>query len=162
MIDFDNRTGFVYKDRYKSIQTFEKIPVKEQAESKIKLSKDSIEIIITQTKFDRAKHKLTFMKDHNEWVQLIDNKEFWGTDITIPKFEYQSVSIKIGQKRFTLPKSAIENLFQPNLKNTEVNYDKQTDTLYIHSSNSDRAGGYEVIWKIINGVYKDRFVTHGF
>jgi hypothetical protein len=155
-------TGFIYKDRYKLVSSFEKIPIHEQGKTTTKLSKDSIEIIVTQTKFDKTKHKFKFVNNENEWIELIDNKEYWGTDGEIPEFEYQSISIKIGQKKITLPKKATENLFQPNLKNTKANFDKLTNTLYIHSMNSDGAGGYEVIWKIVNGIYKERFLAYGF
>ncbi|HTE30349.1 MAG TPA: hypothetical protein VK666_08245 [Chryseolinea sp.] len=161
-IDFDRGNGFIYKDRYKLISTFDEIPIEEQKGTSITLHKDNLKIAIATSKFDKTKHKLKFVKDENKWIELIDNKKYWGTDGEIPEFEYRSIEINIRQKRLMLPKSATEDLFQPNLKNTKANYDNQTDTLYIHSINSDGAGGYLVIWKITNGEYRERYVAYGF
>jgi len=161
-IDFNRGNGFIYKDRYKLVSTFEKIPIKEQNETFVKLSKDELKITITTSKFDKTKHELKFAKGENKWIELIDNKKHWGTDGGIPEVEYRSIEINIGHKKLILPKTATENLFEPNLSNTEANYDSHTNTLYIQSMNSDGAGAYSVIWKIVNGAYKERFVAYGF
>lgn len=61
-----------------------------------------------------------------------------------------------------LPKNALEGLYEPALNNTQVNYDKQNDILYIQAMNSDGAGSYEVVWKIEKGTYKERYIAYGF
>ena len=86
----------------------------------------------------------------------------WNTLIGIPTREYKSIEVNIGQRKMSLPKVAFENLYEPSLDHTQVNYDKTNDIVYIQSMNSDGAGGYEVIWKIEKGVYKDRFIAYGF
>jgi hypothetical protein len=51
----------------------------------------------------------------------------------------------------------------PFLKYTaEVYFDKASDIFYIQTMNSDGAGGYEVIWKVEKGIYKERLVAYGF
>jgi hypothetical protein len=43
-----------------------------------------------------------------------------------------------------------------------VNYDNINDIIYIQSMNRDGAGAYGVIWKIEKGIYKAKFIVHGF
>ena len=151
--------GQVYNDRLKYISDYQEIPVLVQEKTKVILSKDSIKIIITEQKFEKSKYKLTFNKEYKDQLEYVDNKQYWGTDGGIPKTEYKSIEIYIGIKKILLPKIAIANLFETSLYNTRVNHDKTNDVLYIQSMNSDGAGGYEVIWKIKKGVYKERYIA---
>lgn len=154
--------GYLYKDRYSLISIFQEIPISKKNETEVKLGKDTIEITITRGAFDKTKHKLKYFRDNKDQIELIDNKKYWGTDGGLPKTEYKSISIKIGSQNINLPPKAIENLFEPFLYNTAANYDNTTNTLYIQSMNSDGAGGYFVIWKIVNGIYKERYIAYGF
>ena len=45
---------------------------------------------------------------------------------------------------------------------TAVSYDKTHKRWFIRATNSDGAGGYEVIWVFEQGGYKKRFVYYGF
>jgi hypothetical protein len=154
--------GQVYKSRLKFISDYSRIPVSATPPSAIILSKDSIKVIITEKRFEKARHQFSFYKDAKTQVALIDHNKYWGTDGEVPTREYQSIDIMIGNRRISLPRSAFVNLYEPNLGTTEVNYDRANDIIYIQSMNSDGAGSYEVIWKIEKGVYKKRFVAYGF
>ena len=154
--------GQVYKDRVIFISTYLEVPMLTKENFKITLKKDSIKVIITAKRFEKSKHKFTFFKETKNQIELIDNKKYWGTDGGVPQTEYKSIEVTIGQRKMLLPKTAIENLYEPSLYNTEVNYDKVNDILYIQSMNSDGAGSYEVIWKIKKGVYTDKFIAYGF
>ncbi|NDV95689.1 hypothetical protein D0T84_12300 [Dysgonomonas sp. 521] len=128
-------------------------------EQKAVLEIDSIVITLTQTDFDPMQNKIS-RKDG--FVYKINGKEIWGTDGEIPKREYKSISIRLGKKNIDFPQSALENLYNPNLENTEANHDKDNDILYLQSTNSDGAGGYIVVWVIEKGQYKGRYVYYGF
>jgi hypothetical protein len=154
--------GYVYKDRYKLVSDFAVIPVVTMNETAVKLKKDSIEITLTQRKFEKNKHRFKYFKEYPGQVELIDNKRYWGKDGGMPTTQYDKIIIKIGQRTITLPKEATEGLFEPGLATAEVFFDKQANTIYIQTMNSDGAGSYEVIWKIENGLYKDRLVVYGF
>ena len=154
--------GQVYNDRLKLISDYQEIPLLTVEKNKIIIGKDSIKIIVTEQNFDRSKYKLTFYKEYKDQLEYINNKKYWGTDGEIPTREYKSMEIHLGAKKILLPKVAIDNLFEPNLEDTQVNYDKANDILYIQSMNSDGAGNYEVIWKIEKGVYKERYIEYGF
>jgi hypothetical protein len=93
---------------------------------------------------------------------LIDNKKYWGMDGGMPTTQFEKITIKIGQRLITLPKYALEGLYEPNIYSAAANYDNTSDTFYIRTSNSDGAGSYEVIWKVEKGVYKNRLVAYGF
>ncbi|MDV7697986.1 hypothetical protein N6B72_13755 [Chryseobacterium soli] len=152
--------GYIYKDRYVFITDFSKIPLLLKNQNSARFGKGNIKISITQKPFDETKHRLTYISENI--LKSIDGKKYWGNDGGMPKTEYQSIEIKIDGKSIVLPASALQNLYEPNLDYSGVNYDAKTSSLYIQSSNGDGAGGYEVIWKIENGVYKERFITYGF
>lgn len=154
--------GYVYKDRFQLVSNFPALTVSKKKETSITLKKDSLEVTITQVQFDRKKHKFKYVKEYPDQIELIDNKKYWGMDGGMPTTQFESIVIKVGQRRITVPKYALEGLYQPNLDNAEVNYDKSKDTFYIQTINSDGAGSYLVIWKIEKGYYKDRLVACGF
>jgi len=80
----------------------------------------------------------------------------------MPTTQFEKITIKVGHLIVSLPKDAMEGLYEPSIYSAEVNYDKQTDTFYIQTMNSDGAGSYLVIWKVEKGIYKDRLVAYGF
>jgi hypothetical protein len=80
----------------------------------------------------------------------------------MPSLQFEKITIKQGKKTISLPKAAFEGLYQPNLFTTAINIDPYTNTIYIQMLNGDGAGAYYVIWKIVNGVYKDRLIAYGF
>lgn len=154
----ESQNGYIYKNRILFIEDYLKIDVYSEKETTLILKNDNIEINIIQEKFNPDKHKLTF----DNWLTKINGKSFWGTDGGIPKTQYQSIKIKINNKNIDLPKTAFYDLFEPNWYHTKANYDEKNDVLYLHSFNSDGAGGYAVVWKIEKGEYKDRLIMYGF
>lgn len=156
------RNGYVYKDRYVWVSEFSALTVSKKTNTSIILKKDSIEVIITQSKFDKTKHQFKYFKNAPNQIELIDNKKYWGMDGGMPTTQFEKITIKVGSKVILLPKIALEELYEPSIYSAEVNYDKTTDTVYIQTINSDGAGSYLVIWKIEKGIYKDRLVAYGF
>ncbi|GEP97619.1 SH3 domain-containing protein [Chitinophaga cymbidii] len=154
--------GYVYQDRYKLIADFPEIPITKESENKIVLKKEDIAITISQSAFDKRKHKFTYIKDYPDQIELIDNQRYWGTDGGMPTRQFEKIEIRTGQKTLELPKSALDGLYEPGIYNAVVNYDKVSDTFYIQMMNSDGAGGYLVLWRVEKGVYKDRLVVYGF
>ena len=160
--DNKERNGTVYKDRLIYVTSYLKIPIIKNESNSIKLKKDGLEIVIAKQAFDKTKHKFSYYKQANDQIQLVDKTKYWGTDGGCPKSEYKSIEVILGQMNITLPKKAFQNLYEINLEQTKVNYDKKNDIIYIQASNGDGAGGYVVIWKIEKGTYKERYVAYGF
>ncbi len=165
-IDYSKKSkelyGQVYKDRLTPISSYLTIPIVAKSNSQMVLKKDSVKIILTQQNFEKTKHSFTRYKAYKDLIQFIDHKKYWGTDSGIPKTEYKSIEVFVGNKKVILPKTALENLYEVSLENTQANYDKANDIIYIQSINSDGAGGYEIIWKIEKGIYKERYIAYGF
>lgn len=154
--------GYIYKDRYKLITDFPALTISRKTETSITLKKDTLQVIISQSNFDKKKHTFKYVKGYPTQIELIDNKQYWGMDGGMPRTQFEKVIIKVGKKTITLPKSALTGLYQPSIYSAEVNYDKLTDTFFIQTMNSDGAGSYFVIWKVEKGVYKDRLIAYGF
>jgi hypothetical protein len=154
--------GFVYKDRYLVVSKFPALIKTRQTDSFITFKMDSLEVTITQGKFDKTKHKFKYLKDYPTQLELIDNKKYWGRDGGMPTMQYEDISIKIGDKIYSLPFMALEGLYQPSIYSAKVNFDKTNNTIYVQTFNSDGAGHYDVIWKIENGIYVDRLIALGF
>ncbi len=154
--------GYIYKDRVKYISSFENVALKSNLDGKVKMENGNIKIEITETKFEKEKHKLMFYKNNKTQLDKIDNLQIFGTDGNIPKREYKSIKIEIDKVKIELPKNALKNLFEPNLESSTANYDKINDILYISSMNSDGAGGYLIIWIIEKKSYKNRIEAYGF
>jgi hypothetical protein len=154
--------GYVYYDRYKLVSSFLTIPVVTRNETSVKLKKDSIEITLSLSRFEKSKHKFKYFKETPDQIELIDDKKYWGKDGGMPTTQFDKIILKIEQKLIILPKQATEGLYEPSLYSVEVYFDKQNNAFYIQTMNSDGAGYYEVIWKIKNSIYEDRLVAYGF
>lgn len=158
----ENHYGYIYHDRYIAISSFEGLKQISVKRSKIILKNDAIQVAITSSKFDKNKHQLKYAKDQPTVLETIDGKTIWGCDGNVPKMKYEAIEITYNGKTFTLPKKALEGLYEPTIDATKVNFDKKTETLYIQSLNSDGAAGYQVLWKIVKGKYVDHIVLNGF
>ncbi len=154
--------GYVYKDQYRLISDFQAFSVIKKSENSITLKLDTLEVSISQSKFNKKEHTFRYVKDYPTQIQLIDNKPYWGKDGGMPETQFEKINVKIGQKTISLPKSALAGLYEPSFDNATVNYDKLNDVIYIQTVNSDGAGSYQVIWKIEKGIYKDRLIAYGF
>ncbi|QLC67623.1 hypothetical protein LPB248_15300 [Flavobacterium sp. LPB0248] len=157
-----DKSGYLYKDRVQYLSEFTKIPLIKETQTKVIFEKDGLSISIESKKFESNTAKLSYFKDSKSIVKKINGKHFWGTDGGIPKTTFKSITIDMGSQTIELPKNAFEDLYEPSLFNTKINYDKNSDILYISSSNSDGAGSYELIWIIEKGQYKERKVAYGF
>ena len=158
----EERRGYLYHDRLALVNNYEEIPLLGSAANSIRFGKDSVGVIVIQQKFNKGKHRFSYFKDAEGQLELIDGYPIWGTDGGMPHTEYKSITVNLGQKRIVLPPTALRSLYEPRLADTQVHYDRANNTVYIQSSNSDGAGYYQVIWKIENGAYKERFIAYGF
>ncbi|MCR4031060.1 MULTISPECIES: hypothetical protein [Flavobacterium] len=157
-----DRSGYVYKDRIKYLSEFTKIPLIKETSTKVIFKKDSLTIVIESKKFDSKTAKLAYSKNEKSFLEKINGKKIWGTDGNIPRTTYKLITVTIGKKTLDLPKDAFDDLFEPNFSYTQINYDRKNDILYIASSNGDGAGGYELVWIIEKGRYKERKIAYGF
>ena len=147
-------SGYVHKSRIKFLTDYDSIPLTEPDINSVHFSGKDIEVDLKTKAFDKKSHHIDF--NNYNYVDKIDNKKIWGTDGDIPKREYEQVVILYANKKIELPKSALENLFEPNLNFTDVYYNKEKDILYITGLNSDGAGAYVFAWIISQKEYIGR------
>ncbi|QEC45068.1 hypothetical protein [Pseudobacter ginsenosidimutans] len=155
-------TGYIYRNRLIMVEQYEKITQLSSQPHQLSFGKDSLSITIRSQPFYRPKNKLFFSTEYPGIVELINGKLPFGTDGNMPNTAYQSIEIQTGSRKTIVPAGEFADLFEPNFNKTSVNYDRRQDILYIHAMNSDGAGGYLVIWRIVKGEYRDRFVAYGF
>lgn len=148
-----DRYGYIFFDRLKAVEDYDSIPLRNYIDNTATCSRDSVKVIVTQQKFDKTKYRISY---GDRYIARINGKPYWGTDGEMPRHEYKSITILIGTRKIILPHAAFDNLFEPTIWNTEVHYDRVSDIIYIRSQNSDGAGSYDVIWRIVKGVYTDR------
>ena len=141
--------GHIHKSRVKFIREFYKMAVDHKGQNKLSFGRDTFKVEIKTRSFEPTKNKISDLANINE-------KTSWGNFGTMPKQEYEYIKLINRGKTFMLPAEAIENLFEPDLDRTFVNFDKPTNTLYIHATNSDGAGDYVVLWKIKDGRFAGR------
>lgn len=153
-------TGYVHHSRIKLLSTYEQIPSVFTTENEAEFTLRNIDVKIKTADFDYEKNKQNFktVQYEKHAVQQYKNQEVWGTDGTIPKTNYQSITIKIDGKTIEIPAKEMENLFNPNAENSECYYDEKNKKLFIISMNADGAGSYEVLFTIENGKYRGRSV----
>lgn len=152
-------SGYIYKNRVKDIDDFKQIFKLRENENFIQFSDEIVDVKIYIKDFEKKRHSFEYFKDNVNQLYKIDGEEIYGTDGNIPKKEYRLMEVEINSKKIIIPKSALKNIYEPNLNLTKVNYDVETETLYIQSLNSDGAGGYAVLWIIKKNEYNRRIIS---
>ncbi|MDR6919411.1 MULTISPECIES: SH3 domain-containing protein [Chryseobacterium] len=169
MVDYpvknrDLISGYVYNSRIRYIESYPRVPSVSVNESKTVLASKNIKVEIIAEPFSYKENKKYFSSSRRD-MQLTDlykGKPVWGTDGTIPRTHYKSITVKIGNSTVEIPAAETENLFNVNTEFTECYFDSENETLYISMVNSDGAGGYAVLFKIEKGKYKGKTVIMPF
>ena len=160
--DEDNRkfNGYIHRSRIKYINTLENIPSGIDDEKGVNFVLRDIVVEIKTDKFNYELNKKYFSEMQREdfIVQKYKGKEMWGTDGTIPKTYYKSITVTNGITTTKILQNEIDDLFNPNNNYAECYYDKVDNSFYLHLSNSDGAGSYVALLEIKNGEYVGRQV----
>ena len=156
--------GYVHKSRLKEVQVFPSIGRAKEQGNSITITGKGISVTLIKQPFDKTKHKIT-KKDLGGYDQLIiDGKEIYGGDDSLPQDHYKNITVTINGKNVPIPKSAYDDLYEIGLytDNNFAYYDKEDDILYIIAYNGDGANAYKVCWQIVKGEYKTRIVGEPF
>ncbi|MGU3375916.1 hypothetical protein [Chryseobacterium sp. M5A1_1a] len=159
-IDYNEKTGgYIHSSRLKYIESYEAISPTVRDENKAVFKSGSIKVDIISEKFNYKENKKFFSSSDYSGQKIEDKykgQPIWGTDGTIPQTHYQSIIVQIGDKKIKIPNKEIENLFNVSNEYTNCYFDRKNDTLYITMLNSDGAGSYVALFKIVKGEYKGR------
>lgn len=88
-------------------------------------------------------------------VTAIDGRTVWGTDGNLPKTYITGIHAVVEGKEINIHEAIYGDLYQCNNKFSVY---KNGDTYFLHQSNSDGAGYYEVVWVLTNEGLKQRLV----
>lgn len=161
----DKTSGYINTSKVKLIDSYEVILPITKDENKAIFKSGNIKVDIITEKFNYKENK-KFFSSSNYGGQKIEDKYkgklIWGTDGTIPKTHYKSITVQIKDKKVQIPNKDIENLFNVSNEFTTCYYDRKNDTVYLTMINSDGAGAYVALFKIVKGVYKQRVVKKPF
>jgi hypothetical protein len=156
--------GYVHKSRLVRLETFQHLERAESTDNTLLLKgKPAISVRLTVGAFEAGKYPVRYDTVNGyRFASRINGKPFFGTDGTIPKRRYRSITVQLGDKVSSLPAAAFDDLFEPNFPHTECYFDPVQQRLFLTAINSDGAGGYVVTWVIDPNGYRDRMVTNGF
>lgn len=152
-------SGFVNKSRIKHLTDFLEVDPSNQSENNIRFKSSNFSIDIFSEKFNRKKYSISW-EAKGGYIKLIDGGIFYGTDGEIPKSVIKSIILKINEKIISVNNNQLKDLFEPNFDNTQVFYDKSTQTIYLTMHNSDGAGAYSVAWIFKPNQLPKRFVLY--
>ena len=68
------------------------------------------------------------------------------------------MTISINRENIAMPRDSYRDIYEPNLTNLEIYWDKKGNIYLYMPDNSDGAGGYDVVWIITNGELVKRYV----
>ncbi|MET3886719.1 hypothetical protein ABIE54_005608 [Chitinophagaceae bacterium OAS944] len=159
----EHRTGYIHRSRIvhlKDMTAFKQIIVNDTL---LKLELNDMQITIKSGTFVKAGRKISYNTpaDASPFFAAIDGKMPWGTDGALPRTEYKSIQLKIGNNILTFPKSGYNDLFEIGSFHRTLAYlDKTTGKIYIEAGNSDGAGSYVVAWIINNAKieWREEFI----
>ncbi|OCA79185.1 hypothetical protein BBH99_19810 [Chryseobacterium contaminans] len=161
----DKTTGYINSSKVKLIDSYEAILPITKDENKAIFKSGNIKVDIISEKFNYKENKKFFSSSNYNGQKIEDKYKgnlIWGTDGTIPKTHYKSITVQIKDKKVQIPNKEIENLFNISNEFTTCYYDRKNDTLYLTMINSDGAGAYVALFKIVKGVYKERILKKPF
>lgn len=160
-INNEEAFGYVYKNRLAAVSNFLELPVFKEGKNDIIFKNKNLELQIKVKPFAKNNSKITYLKN-TKIVDKINDKKVWGTDGYLPKNQYNYIKLITNTNVYNLPIQALFNLYEPNLKLTNVYLDIKTNSVFIEATNGDGAGGYTFIMVIQSEVYKERLVLHPF
>ncbi|MDO4779356.1 MAG: SH3 domain-containing protein [Tissierellia bacterium] len=106
------------------------------------------EIKINKRRTNKNEYKFkTIVIDNREYIDILPEKGFKirGVDIEFPTYELDSIDISIEGNQYSLPKSEIKYLFEPNIEETKV-FRKENTQYIIYLSGGDGVASYYAIY----------------
>ena len=103
----------------------------------------TFEITITRTPFDEEKNDVSKIKEN-----IINGSPAWGIDWSIPRYELESISLKIDEVEIPIADEFYKFCYNPNLGKGYFNayWGKDYKSVFVFMSGSDGAGGYTIAW----------------
>ena len=128
-------------------------------------SKDTLNFSIKTKPFSAKSHKIAKSDDgckncSKNFVDKIDGKQPWGIDGNLPTREIYKIVLLINKVQVEIPFESYNDLYQPNVENLQIHYDKKGIIYLYMPNNSDGAGGYDIVWVVSNGKLIKRYIDN--
>ena len=149
--------GFIHKNRIALLSSLPKINtfIYGLKENQLKAKNDTLLFRIELAPFDSSKHRIQRGSGENGRMEKIDDAYPFGCFDRLPFLEIKFLQLIIHDEIIEFPKNQISDFYEVALERMSLYSDKK-GRLFIFSSNSDGAGGYEAVWIIKNGKYLRR------
>ncbi|WP_437918646.1 hypothetical protein [Sphingobacterium sp. LRF_L2] len=160
------KAGMLHQSRIKPITSLPQWQKKHVAKKNLLIcrnAKNTIHIEIRYAPFKPDDHRYT--KNEQGAILKIDGSEAWGIDgyLYDDMKIITSITLNIGSYSYTFPKEAVKNLLMPNTNLTNFGVSEGSNgVFFLYMSNSDGAGGYDVVWTISNEKCTDQFLYRNF
>ncbi len=146
--------GYIHKSRVTLLSTWVTIKRENIFADSCVFKNNGLSIVVKKTAFQPKKHKVV---KKSQDLLFIDGKGFWGTDGEIPKESISKLTIKKNGKSIIIPGNAFDDLYEPHFKTLSI-CNGPENTWFIKMTNSDGAGGYDIIWIFKDDKYLMRYV----
>lgn len=156
------RDGMIHKSRMKALPDLPQWK-KSLEDSTLVCTRGLDRITIRYGKFIKKNH--TYQKVGQDLIVKIDGSEPWGIDGVLHDntTEIKSITIEINKQKSEFPQEAIKNMLRPTTILANFGVAESSDkTLFLYMSNSDAAGGYDVVWTIKSGRVVNQFIYRNF
>lgn len=153
------KEGYIHKSKVKFLDQLKNLSVKEITNGYMFFD-ENFSLEMTVKDFDVKKHKIT--KNDGHFISKIDDARPWGIDGDIlPEMnELDKVIVTYNKVKIPFPKEAIKNMFQFTLNPKYIGVSKlDNHTYFFYSQNSDGAGSYESVWKIVDGKVVQQLIS---
>lgn len=141
-------SGYISKDRIKDLIEFEKINPTKKSSTSIQYSFQDYRIAIETQKFNPKNHAIT--KDENTII-AIDNHDILGSDGVLPMTEFKTFKIYYKEKEINVPKEYYAFLYNADLMDLKLTYNKSLNQYYLFGTFSEGAGVFDALWVLENG-----------
>jgi hypothetical protein len=103
--------------------------------------------------FNPKSHTFTYADSKS--IIRIDNKHPWGIDGEMPKVAVEAIKVSLNSKPLAIPKTLFSDIFECTNK---FEICRKKNTYFVYQSNSDGAGGYDLVWVFTASGFKHRLV----
>jgi hypothetical protein len=152
--------GYIPKDRLVQIDVLPHIPAgggaRIRKDNELLVHNDSVRVLLTTAPFLVKGHILT--KDENGFVQKIDGREPHGTDGELPHTKLTGLTLTLNGKAVVIPASAYSDVYEPEVGNFNVFFDRKGHIYLYMPDNSDGGGAYHIVWVVKEGKYLKRYI----
>ncbi len=150
----------VFEKYWEGELIYQSIPLLKKTNNTISFQGNNIQVKFIKEKFNSEINKISRKE---KYINKINNKEFWGTDGNIPRFQLSSIRIIENGINYLIPNSQINDLFEPTLDKDYIRiFENINNGIVIEMSNSDGAGAYVVLFFLENMKVKKRIIYRPF